>query len=190
MIDLNVTGINKLKQAIEGTRRNLPGELRIAINATAKKVSSEVSKEIRKELALKAKDVKRHIVVKRKATKTRLSAMVQLSESRRPTLKSYGARQTWAGVSYKISKKTGRRVVKGGFMGPRPGVLAPRLRGHAFTRKGANRYPLQILRGPSPWAAFAKNRMIIPVSNVGEKELEKQITRRIRFNLLNKQGLI
>lgn len=190
MIDLKVVGIKELKKAIEGTKRKLPGELRIAINSTAKKVSSEVSKEIRKELTLKATSVKRHIAIKRKATNAHLSAMVQLSESRRPTLKSYGARQTRAGASYKISKKSGRRVVKGGFMGPRPGVLAPKLQGHAFKRQGTGRYPLQILRGASPWAAFAKNRMIVPVNNVGTKELEKQVQRRIRFNVLKKAGLI
>lgn len=62
------------------------------------------------------------------------------------SLKVFGARQISAGVTAKVWGKT--KTFEGLFMGPRPGLLAPALNGHAFYRKGSSRLPIKKGMGP------------------------------------------
>lgn len=190
MITLDVQGIEQLKAVLGDKQKRLPNELAIAVNATARKVASEMSKDIRSDLAVKAKDLKKVIRIKSRASKGDITAVVQLDEERRLTLKSFGARQVKAGVSYQISKSAGRKVVTGGFMGPRPGKLEPKLRGHAFKRLGPARYPIVVLHGVSPWGFYTKKNMLRGTIAQGVRELNKQIQRRIRYHLLKQSGTI
>ena len=190
MIDMKVTGIKELVKACEGTSRKMPKELAIAVNATTKKVRSEMSKQLRGEFSVKAADLKPILAVKGRATPTKIGSMVQLDATKRMSLKSFRPRQTRAGTAYTISKKSGRKTAPGAFMGPRPGAMAIRLRGHVYARLGASRYPIVQLKGPSPGGVYIKQRMRPKTVSVGSAELSKQIDRRVRFILLKKQGLI
>lgn len=190
MITLDVEGIDELTKALGGAAKRLPRELTIAVNATAKKVATNMSKQVRGELVVKAADLKKVLRVKSRANKGNITAVVQLDEKRRLTLKSFGARQIRSGVSYKISKSSGRKTVPGGFMGPRPGVKAAKLRGHAFKRTGSARYPIVLLHGVSPWGVYTRRGMLPQTIQDGVRELNKQIARRIRFNVLKRERLI
>lgn len=182
-----------LQKAIEGTKRSAKKEMAIAVNKTAKKGTGIINKEIRTELAVKKKAIDSVITVKRKANaKAReASASLELKKSKRLALKEFGARQTKAGVSYKISKSKGRSTVPGGFMGPRPGAIAVKLNGHAFIRKTADsRSPIRKLWGPSPWGVFTKRGMRRPSTKEIRVELKKQMARRINFIKLKKEGQV
>ena len=183
-------GVDELARALDNAARDLPRESSIAINGTRTQVVKGMSKQIREELAVKAKDLKTTLKARKRATKSSLNASVQLDHSSRLSLRAFGSRQTRKGVSYLTHKGRGRQIVPGGFMGPKPGVKAPRLGGHAYKRQGTARKPIVRLHGASAWGSYTKNNMQPRTVREGEHALEKQIERRIRFNVLKKQGLI
>jgi len=188
-VELNPAQVAKLQRAIEGTKRKLRKELHIAVNKTAKKVQGVVVNAIYQELATTKKQIRKVTAVHRAKTIYDPARVVVKKEKRLP-LKAFKPRQTRKGVSYRISRTKGRKTVQGGFMGPRPGVTAPRLYGHAWKRKGKSRLPIQKLHAVSPWGVFVKRGMRGPVTIDGRKELIKQVDRRIRFITLKKQGTI
>ena len=184
MITLKIVGVKELKKALGPlAEKKLNREVSRAINKTADKVKTNVSKLIRTEVAIAAASVKSRVRVKPRASQRRLSATFQLDKSSRPSLASYGAKQNTKGVSFRISKKSGRKTIKGGFMGSKPGIKEPKLLGHAFIRKGRGREPKVILRGVSPFAVFTKNNMLRKTIADGDKELKVQINRRIEYAL-------
>jgi len=189
-VSVNQASLNGLKLAIKNTKTTLRRELRIAVNATAKKAKSIINKQIRSELAVTAKVVDRTISVKAEATEVQLSAKVTIKKTARIPLRDFGARQTRAGVSYKVSKKEGRKTVQGAFQGPRPGVTKGSWSKNAFARIGAEKTPIVILLGPSPWGLLALGKQLGPSKEQTQAELEKQVQRRIRFITLKKSGAI
>lgn len=190
MITLDVAGVKELEKALGDDAKSLPRHLSAAINASATKVRSNVSKQVREELAAPAKDIAKVLKVKSRAKASSLGATVQLDEEKRLSLKSFGARQTRAGVTYKTSPKEGRKRVDGAFMGPRPGVIAQKLNGHAYKRRGQSRKPIVKLMGASPWGAYVVHKMERKTVKDGQAELEKQVKRRIQFVELKRAGVI
>lgn len=189
-IDLPMKQIAELEKLASAVGRKLEQEVAVAINKTAKKTRTNISKEVRTELAAPAKAVNKTLNQIKKATKSDPSAVVQLQKTRRIPLRDFGARQTRAGVSYKISKSRGRNTVSGAFQGPKPGVMKASWRGNVFKRIGKKRLPIMKLMGPSPWGVFADKKMDKPTVKAIQKELRKQIEERIRFNKLKASGAI
>lgn len=181
-----------LQTALEGTKKKLPRELANAINKTASKTKTTVSKEIRKELAVSAKDVNRFLKIKGRAVPNKLSSAVNLDHTKRPGIGGptdrFKPKQTRRGTSFKISKKQGRKMIPEAFMGPRPGKKAPKLHGGVFKRRGRRRNPIQKMHGASPWAAYLKNNMDPVIKNITGIELHKQVDSRIR-TILKQKGL-
>jgi hypothetical protein len=75
-------------------------------------------------------------------------------------------------------------------MGPRPGVLAPRLNGGVFKRVGKSRNPIVKLYGVSPYGAYAKNDMSDIEVQFINKGLLTEMERRIKLNILRAEGLV
>ena len=126
--------------------------------------------------------------ISQKANKNRPVAKIELKKEDRLSLKRFSPRQTRAGVSYRTSPKRGRKTAPGAFMGPRPGLVAARLRGHVFKRVGKNRQPITRLDGASPWGAYLVNRLDLPTVKETRTELTNQVRRRIRFRRLKAAG--
>ena len=63
------------------------------------------------------------------------------------SLKVFKPRQFQSGVKATVWGK--RQLFPGTFMGPRPGAIAPKLRGHVFARTSKARLPIKKLYGPS-----------------------------------------
>lgn len=187
--------IAAMKAAIENTGRNLRKELAVACNATAAKGKSLIAKQIGKELATPQKNIRATISQTRKAKDTDISATLEVRKDRRISLKEFGARQTKAGVSYKISKTRGRKSIKSAF-------VVNSLGGHVFVREGAKvkaskgryagkmRQPIYKKYGPSSWGVFVVGKKQGPSVTEIEAELKKQIDRRIRFIALKASGTI
>lgn len=183
-IDIDKAQVERLKAALGERAKRIGSEVAIAINATAKKVSLEISKEIRKELSASAKAVNKNISQSRKANKVQLGATVRLAKSKRIALKEFGARQTKLGVSYKTSKTKGRKAIRSAF-------IVDKLGSHVYTRIGKTRLPIDKKYGPSPWGVFVNNGGMRPaVVAMANRELKKQIERRIRFRTLQQTGAI
>ena len=173
--------------ALDNLVGNLKKEIRIINSKVAKKGKSFIAKAVTSELAVTQKVVKSKLAEKRNSDG---SAQVAIRKSSRINLKDFGARQNKKGVSYRISKSQGRKVLAGAFMGPKPGVKFTSLGGKAFKRIGKSKKPTATLRGPSPWGVHVKNNQIQPTVQKIAAELRKQAAERLRFQRLKRSGAI
>jgi hypothetical protein len=189
MITVSQTGLTELTEALKGVEKNLSKSLAKAINETATWGKSQVAKKISKELATTQKNIKDNIKAGR-ASASKLSTKLELTKSQRLSLRHFGARQNKVGVSYKISKTKGRKMVAGAFQGPKPGAMKSSWRGNAFIRVGKSRLPIVKLMGPSPWGVFVKANMVQVQEDELQAEFEKRIKRQVREALLRSQGII
>ena len=175
--------LRRFKAAIEGTTRQLRKELRIAVDTTAKRGLSISAKEIAKELKMPQKDIKAALKVVRGSADD-LTATIELRKDSRINLRSFGARQTKKGISYRISRS-----------GKDKGFVPSAFQIHKFGKRVFKRLfkarkPIIQLFGPSPWGVFLKGKKIQPARDAVEVELKKQVDKRIRFITLKKTGVI
>lgn len=137
-----------LKDLLSGLRRELqPRVIAAAINDTAKHVKAKSSTDIRQKFAIKKADLDRHIAIN-KASPVKLEAVVSVAGEPIPVMK-FGARQIRKGVSFKILKAGGRKVLRRGFIAKMPS-------GHTgvFRRAGTRRLPIieqKVVTPPTMW---------------------------------------
>ena len=175
--------LNRLADAVGKAGRSLSREFATACNATARGMKTPIGKEIRTELAAPAKVVKGTIGTRRKATASSLTASVAVSKTKRIPLRDFGARQTKAGVSYRMLKSDGRKTLQSAFQ-------VPKLGNHVFTRKqGAGRLPIKKRHGLSPHGVFVSRDMDKPMVAEAEVRLKKEIERRIQYNIFKANQL-
>jgi hypothetical protein len=184
---------NQLSKLLKGKTKRLKREVAIAVNATAKKTTSLLATEVGKQLSTAKKNIKKTISIAKKAdpkTGTRMTAIVRQSKTGRIPLRDFKARQNKKGVSYRISKSSGRGFAEGAFQGPKPGVVKASWRGRVFKRVGKARLPIIQLFGASPWGVVKKHTLDKKTKKASKIELEKQLERRIRFLKLKQSGAI
>jgi hypothetical protein len=189
-IEVNAKQIKRLTEAVGKARKNLPRELAAAVNSVSKKTRISIGRRIRQTINLKKADAEKPIKIKKTATAQAPVGVVSIDRETRAGLQHFAARQNARGVSYKISKQGGRKLVAGAFMGPRPGVLAPKLNGGVFKRVGKSRQPIVKLYGVSPYGAYAKNNMSKAEVEFINKSLMTEMERRIKLNILRASGLV
>lgn len=182
--------VDKRKLAqLERTLRDVPGGLPKAlvgaVNDTAQATKRQMADAIYKRIAIKKRDINPHIRIRR-ARRADPSATVSLSETKRLSLKWFGARQPKtgvSGVSYKIERRGGWQRIPGAF-------ISPKLGGHVFKRAGRERTPIVKLRGPSPWGVFVKADIGKQTEAESMAVLEKKLDQRVKFLLLKHSGAI
>jgi hypothetical protein len=189
-IEVNAKQLTALRKACGEAKKSFAKELAAGINATAKDVRLKISRDIGSEITMPAKDIKDRISTRDKATAVSPVAVVSLGWKKREGLQYFKARQTKSGVTYKISKKGGRGVVLGAFMGPSPGTFAPKLHGGVFKRIGSARLPITKLRAVSAAGAFVKNKHDAVMPGFIEQKMLAQMERRINLNVLRANGLV
>ena len=180
-IEITGKGLDVLNAFLKDAPKQIPKETMIVLNLTAKDHKRAISKRVRSFVAIDTKGANESIAIK-KATKGRLTATVRIDPGFRPSLKRFKAKQTKAGVSYKIDKKGGRKTVAGAF-----GPNIPRLGNHVYKRENGK---LKQLRGVSLWGVYLKRNMIYWSDKEVREALEKQVQRRIRALIFKakKQG--
>lgn len=168
--------------AIESHRKKLAHIKGGLVKATARAVSrtatqgrTQISKEIRQRVAIKAKDLKPSLEVKRQKG----SAKITIRELERLSLRHFSPKQNAKGVSYKINKTGSRTHVKGAFQGPRPGVMKASWRGNVFRRQGDARLPIVKLQGVSAWGTFVANDLYNPT----RRDLQKKFKSRLKHEV-------
>ena len=189
-IEVNANQLTALRKACGEAKKSFAKELAAGINATAKDVRLKISRDIGSEITMPAKDIKDRISTRDKATAVSPVAVVSLGWKKREGIQYFKARQTKSGVTYKISKKGGRGVVLGAFMGPSPGTFAPKLYGGVFKRIGSARLPITKLRAVSAAGAFVKNKHDAVMPGFIEQKMLAQMERRINLNVLRANGLV
>jgi hypothetical protein len=106
--------IRQLEIMLRGIPRELPRIISRAINKTITPARTEVSQGIRQEINIKAGDVKDKIELKKASTK-RWEASISLSHKLIPIM-DFGAKMTKKGVSFKVYKSGGRKLMLHAFI--------------------------------------------------------------------------
>lgn len=181
-VSVNQASLDGLRRALSGTKRKLERELATAINATARKVRLEAARDLRQQMAVPVKVLKKVIKGKSKAKPGQLYAVIGFFRGYPIPLKYFKATQTKKGVTYKINPKVKvKSIVRDAFIVKQYG-------GNVYKRKTEKRFPLEKQFGPAPGDFFEKAGILARATKLAETELEKQIKRRIRFIELKKSG--
>lgn len=118
-----------------------------AANYEGRKAFTQVKRALRKQTSIPSAVVQRSVKFFPASTSVGRMEVAIHGSGRELSLKLFRARQFKAGVRAHVWGKS--KMYKGGFMGPRPGVIAPKLAGHAFVRAGKSRLPISKMFGPS-----------------------------------------
>jgi hypothetical protein len=190
MIKVQSSGLRALRDELASMGQNVTKEVRVAAWKTQKKGRREIAKQI-------AKIIKKPVKYFQKASYSKMlpdGFFIAIRGEFKMAIKYFKPRHVKAGVVADITRSSvfidngrkkrtsGKRVFEGGFMGPRPGVLAPKLRGIAARRKGTNRFPIQALPAIHLTSTLKNVDYFTPkvVSDL-RVEFIKQVKERIRF---------
>jgi len=184
--EIKGNGLDALANVLDGMTNRLPKELVTVTNKTTKAHVREISKQIRKKITITNKEVLKVVTQTRKAHLSDITAEITIPRTLRPSLKSFKARQTKKGVTYKIDKTGKRRTVQGAF-----GPNIARLGKHVYLRTGKSRLPIRKLKGPSVLGVFLKNDLaqwsVEQIADQMGKEVEKRV-RAITVSAIRKKG--
>lgn len=181
-------GLDSLMNVLTETPKKLPAELARLSNNIAKEHRKSIAKEVRKHVLIQNKGVLKSINITKEASKGSFDARLKLKRSERPSLKYFGARQTKAGVTYRISKKRSKKTIKGAF-----GPKIPRLGGNVYSRTSKKRLPIRKLYGPSVLGVYLRNDLLPWSKEQLSDELGKQTAKRVRaiiVSQIKKQGRV
>lgn len=119
-----------------------------AANYEGRRAFVRVKRALRKQSSIPNAIVQRSVKFLPAATRAGGRVEVAIHGSGRElSLKMFGARQFKAGVRARVWGQL--QMYPGGFMGPKPGAIAAKLKGHAFVREGKSRLPISKMFGPS-----------------------------------------
>ena len=179
----------ELTDTLAAVVKNLPRELSFVSKQTAKHGVSFIAKQVGAEIAVAQKEIKKLIKVKKLGD---TDYMIDFQKTKRLPIRVFKAKQTKKGVTYKIDKNAKPKLIKKAFMGPRPGVLAPRLHGKVWIRElhggSKSRSIHPVGRGPSPWGVFVKNDMMPALLVEINQRLTANLRERIRVKKLKLKG--
>lgn len=194
MIDINIddSTLKKLQRVLDGNAKKLRQQFYIAVNKTAAKTKGLIAKDVSKKIVVPQKIIKKSITIKKAkqvAAMNRTSAVVTQRALNGFPLKMLHAKQNKAGTTYKgKGRKSETRV--GAFMGPKPGSVAVKLRGHSFKRIGKERTPIKKQFGPSVIEIFIEAGTHQKAVVFAREQLKKELLERARVLELKKTGVI
>jgi len=124
-----------------------------ALNYEGQRAFIQVKRTLRKQTSIPSEVINKGVRTQKASTKVGSALEFAIIGSGRPmSLKYFQPRQFAAGTKATVWGR--RQLFPGGFMGPRPGVLAPKLNGNVFHRTsaqtwiGGKRTPIERLFGP------------------------------------------
>lgn len=170
MITFEVKGLKELREALDPEKYT-----KIAtrtLNKLGAQVKTAISREVRSEYNIKAERFNSGLYVRR-ASWENMSFLLAF-KGRFPGLQNFDARQTRKGVTVKVKKQNGRKVVKKGFMANTPegaqaiwkrtgDAMRPMTKGRY---QGKMREPIERLYGPD---------IVAMVNQVGVNAAQKAI---------------
>lgn len=175
-----------IQAILNGVQKDVRKQVRIAVNKAGQRTEAKMAKMVREEINVTSKAVKKVITRPRLADENNLFTTIEVGKDKRIPLKEFGARQGRTGVTYKISKRGGKKNLRSGF-------IVRSLGGHVFLRdgekriaskgryKGKLRQPIFKKYGPSVWGYFVNRKIKDQIQVDANAELEKQVLERIRF---------
>ena len=119
-----------------------------ALNYEGQRAFVAVKRVLRQQTSIPAGHVNRAMRTARASTTGGAIQFAIIGRGSELSLKLFKPRQFKAGTKATVWGK--RQTYPGSFMGPRPGVLGGKLRGHVFVREGSKaRLPIKRMSGPS-----------------------------------------
>ncbi len=182
-----------LREMLRSIPRDVPKALTRALNKVAKSTHVKILRKISGEYAVSQRDLKEKNVFLIRANYKNLRAIIRI-KGRRIQILAFKAKQLKKGVSYKIKKKGGRKIVYA-FMESPPGsgksTMMPvkgksTSEGHrgVFKRRGKSRLPIVELYGPSVPAIFQN------VREFAAETLQREIGNKLGKELMIQAGLM
>ena len=176
MISIDAKEIEKAKSLLKNYPQQVIAAAASAINRTSAMVKTEVSKTIRKNYLISAKDIKSTLSIKR-ASRLKLTGMIS-SIGQAPLITAFRVRAHKKGpVRVQVMKKNKPKPVLGLFIGSS-------LKGYvgAMQRKNLSmRYPLRIPHGPSVPQMFSADRSMSVIAPFAEKTLNQRFLHEISY---------
>lgn len=171
--------------------RNVESKIKKATISVANKVATytrrQVAKQITAKVNIRQKDILRkgYCDIVRATAANNATATVVLSKTKRLQLIYFGARQNKTGVTYRIDKSGGKKLIRSAFIVERGAAT--------FVTKRLSKARLPIagpLRGPSAWGVFVKSGMIRPTRQEALQRLRKEMKEAVRVATLRGAGRI
>jgi|SRR5581483_9990065 len=174
-IEVRVEGVQQFRDRLAALGANAPLAVSRALNRTMVSIRRKVIRALAQEVSIRQADVAPATTLLR-STARGMTAVIRVSGRRIP-LVAFGARQTAAGVTYRLSAG-GRGLVPGSF-------LATMASGHrgVFRRKGRTRLPILELFGPSLPYVTIRRRLFQAQQAAGVALLERNLQHEIDFLL-------
>jgi len=148
---------------------------------TARKTRTLISKEARKIYNVKAGDIGKVVGLRRTPDGMLIiyqGARISLGKFTAKSKKVQSAKGKRTGVTVRVRKDNGRKIVKKGFM----------VKDKIFARKGVNRFPIKLLTGPAIAQMVGTQFMQNQVQQFAEKESDIQLTSSMNFWLKKAAG--
>jgi hypothetical protein len=181
--NIQVTGIEELAAALKGIESKLARNVATAINKTKKKAVTFASRELRKEIPVPSRVLKKLLTNKSSANPNKLYARFVVWSGHPIPLRYFAAKQTKAGVTYRRTKADkGRMIARDAFI--------IRKGGRVYKRVGKARGPLEQVFGPSPGQFFQPTNLEAKLQPFISKQLPLEMKERVRVALLRQSGII
>ncbi len=171
---IDTTDVEKQLKALTSKKRIQV--VRNSVNRAVAQTRTQARRQVQEEVALKARDVNAAIVGRR-AVRGQLAGAVEILNKPIP-LHRYGAKQTRKGVTVRVKKSGGRKLVGGHF-------VATMRSGHVgvFRRKGDNRLPIRERFGPSVLQVLNDQGQTQRILKFASRSLQKELVRRLGAEL-------
>lgn len=200
---IQVTGfasLRDLRDQLGAMQENVTKEIRVAAWRAQKRIRGQIASELTKII-----NQPRKLMIKATYSKIKPdgSFIIVIRKEFAIAVKKFRPKHVKAGVVAKTGKKvvyqnpftgkvqtsdTGKQTFPGGFMGPRPGVPATKLRGTPVRRVGSKRKPIQAIPAINVVLTIHQNPDKLPkIIKLAQAEFEKQVRERIRFLTVKKQ---
>lgn len=178
MISIDAKAIEKAKILLSSCPQQVKSAAASAINRTSTMSKTKVSKTIRKNYLIAAKDIKSTLSIKR-ASSTKLTGSIS-SIGRAPLITAFRVRSYKKGpVRVQVLKNSSPKPVRGLFIGTS-------LKGYvgAMQRKKlSSRYPLRVPHGPSVPQMFSAERSMGEIEPFAEKTLNERFLHEVEYRL-------
>lgn len=150
--------------------------LSVGINATVRQSKQKTAQEIARAGSIKRAKVEAGIRL-RYATPGNLEGAIR-GIGKPISLKDFGAKQGAKGVTATVWGK--RQHYPGMFMGPSPGVIAGKLKGHAFVRTSRKRLPIEKSYGAGVAQVMSQAEIESMLRAYAAERLDKNIARQLQ----------
>jgi hypothetical protein len=180
---VDLRGMEEFAKLLKGSEKQINRNVATAINETKKKAVTFASRQLKTELPVPVRILKKTLETKSVARENKLYARMNMWGGYPISLRHFQAKMTKQGVTYRRSKSDKGRMISAGAFIIRKG-------GKVYRRAGKERGPLVEVFGPSPGDAIKVLALGPKVLGFIQEQLPLSVERRLRAIKLAQSGTI